>query len=260
MTFGPMLAAAAVGLVAGYLSGQFGVGGGIVTTPAIRLLLGYPELIAVGTPLPVVIPTALAGVFSYARKGLVDFRVGLGAGLAGGVFSVLGAQAAAWAGGPTVLVVTAALIGWMAVDMALLAVRPPRHEAGAGPHAMRLRSPLWIGLLGAITGLFSGFLGLGGGFVVVPVLVRYFGFDAKRAVGTSLVVVAVLAVPGSIAHYLLGHVDLALAAGLAVGVVPGALVGARVTQVSRERTVRLGFAAMLLVVGCVLAASELGLV
>jgi hypothetical protein len=258
MTFGPVLAAAVVGLVAGYLSGQFGVGGGIVTTPAIRLLLGYPELIAVGTPLPVVIPTAITGVFSYARKGLVDFRMGLGAGIAGGVFSVLGARAAAWAGGPAVLVVTAGLICWMAVDMALLALRPPRGEAGAAAHKRRLRSPVWIGLLGAMTGLYSGFLGVGGGFVVVPALVRYFGFDAKRAVGTSLVVVAVLAVPGSITHYLLGHVDLALAAGLAVGVVPGALLGARVTQVSQERTVRLGFAAMLLAVGGILAAAELG--
>jgi uncharacterized membrane protein YfcA len=54
-----------VGLVAGVLSGMFGVGGGLVTTPAIRLLLGFPALIALGTPLPVILPTAVAGAASY---------------------------------------------------------------------------------------------------------------------------------------------------------------------------------------------------
>ena len=60
----------AIGLVAGVLSGMFGIGGALVTTPAIRLLLGRPELIAVGTPLPVIIPTAVAGALAYARRGL----------------------------------------------------------------------------------------------------------------------------------------------------------------------------------------------
>lgn len=251
--------AVAIGLLAGFLSGQFGIGGGIVTTPALRLLLGAPELIAVGTPLPVIIPTAIAGAIAYARRGLADVRTGVALGIAGGVFAVLGARATTLVGGDVVLLVTAALICWMAVDMLLLALRParPQHERDA--HAERTRSWLWIGALGAATGLYSGFLGLGGGFVVVPSLVRYFGFPAKRAVGTSLVVVTLLAIPGTVTHYLLGNVDPGLAAALALGVVPGALLGARVTALANERSVRIGFAVMLLVVGAVLAASEIGI-
>ena len=65
-----------VGLVSGVLSGAFGIGGGLVTTPAIRLLLGYPALIAVGTPLPVILPGAIAGASSYVRRGLADVRAG----------------------------------------------------------------------------------------------------------------------------------------------------------------------------------------
>ncbi|MHB8706599.1 MAG: sulfite exporter TauE/SafE family protein, partial [Coriobacteriia bacterium] len=114
-------------------------------------------------------------------------------------------------------------------------------------------------VLGAITGLYSGFLGLGGGFIVVPALVRWFGFDIKRAIGTSLVVVAILAVPGSITHYVLGNVDLALAALLALGVVPGALLGARLTSVAKERTVRIAFAILLLAVAALLGVTEVGL-
>lgn len=247
-----------IGLVAGYLSGQFGIGGGIVTTPALRLLLGAPELIAVGTPLPVIIPTAAAGAISYARKGLIDVRVGLVTGAVGGAFSVAGAWAATFVGGDIVLVVTAVLIIYMAADMALLAMRPERPRHATHLHAERRRSWVWLGGLGLVTGLYSGFLGLGGGFIVVPALVRLFAFPMKRAVGTSLVAVSLLAIPGTVTHYLLGNIDVGIALALSAGVIPGALLGAHVTAAAKERSVRIGFAAMLLAVGLILGLTEAG--
>jgi len=253
------LVAAAIGFVAGYLSGQFGIGGGIITTPAIHLILGEPELIAVGTPLPVIIPTAVAGAVVYVRRGLADVRLGITIGLVGAGFSVMGAWASDQVGGEIVLLATAVLICWMAIDMILLARRTSEPtletETPSGE-----RTAWWkTGVLAVTTGLYSGFLGLGGGFVVVPSLVRYFGFTAKRAIGTSLIAVSILAVPGTIAHYALGHVDVELTLALMIGVIPGALLGARVTARARERSVRVSFAVLLLAVGAVLAASELGL-
>lgn len=252
---GPLLTVA-VGLVSGVLSGQFGIGGGLVTTPAIRLLLGYPALIAVGTPLPVILPTALAGALSYARRGLVDVRAGVVMGLAGSLASVAGAWGSQLAGGPAVMVLTAALILWVAAGMALHAgARPPVPTAKAPALAPLPLSRLAV--VGLVAGFCSGLLGLGGGFIVVPALTRWLGVPLKRALGTSLVVVAVLAVPGTIAHYLLGHVDFALAAWLVLGTVPGALLGARLTAVARERTVAIGFAVVLALAGLALAGTEL---
>ncbi|MDO9557948.1 MAG: sulfite exporter TauE/SafE family protein [Coriobacteriia bacterium] len=252
-----------IGVGSGFLSGQFGIGGAMVTTPAIRLLLGRPELIAVGTPLPIIIPTAVAGAIAYARRGLIDVRAGLTVGLAGSLASVAGAWSTRLVGGSFVLVVTAVVICYMAMDMALLAFRKASAEVESGvvpavPHGVAKRLPVGYILLGLMTGLYSGFLGLGGGFIVVPALIRWFGFDAKRAIGTSLVVVSVLAVPGSITHYFLGHVDLWLAGVMALGVVPGALLGARVTALASERFVKIAFSGLLLVVGIVLALAELG--
>ena len=112
-------------------------------------------------------------------------------------------------------------------------------------------------VIGVVTGFFSGFLGLGGGFVLVPLLTRWLGYDIKRAIATSLFAITILAVPGTIAHALLGHIDWRIAAVLAIGVVPGALVGARWTQGAAERSVRLGFAVLLLAVGIWLATSTL---
>jgi uncharacterized membrane protein YfcA len=250
------LLAAVVGLGAGLLSGAFGVGGGVVTTPAIRLLLGYPELIAVGTPLPVIIPTAIAGAVVHARLGTADVRRGLLLGVWGAPSAVAGAMLTRLAGGQIVLIITAVVIVVVAIDMLRAASPAPEDRAGDLP-------PMTVGrtaLLGAGTGAFSGFLGLGGGFVLVPLLCRVGGFPIKHAIGTSLVAVAVFAVPGSIAHWLLGNVDAGLALALVIGVVPGAIVGARFTLGAQDRTVRTAFAVLLIVVGVVLGLTEAGAV
>lgn len=247
------LVAAAVGLGAGVLSGAFGVGGGVVTTPAIRLLLGYPELIAVGTPLPVILPTAIAGSVAHARLGTADVHAGLAIGLWGVPAAVAGALLSRVAGGTVVLMVTAVVIVLVAVDM--MRAAPRRTGSGDGAQHRLLGTPA---ALGAIAGAYSGFLGLGGGFLLVPLLYRFGGFTIHRAIGTSLVAVAVLAVPGSITHWALGHVDLMLALGLTLGVVPGAVIGARLTSAAREHTVRTAFAVFLVIVGIVLGVSEAG--
>jgi uncharacterized membrane protein YfcA len=239
------------------LSGMFGIGGGIVTTPAIRLLLGFPALVAVGTPLAVILPTAAAGAFSYARRGLADVRAGIILGVVGAPAAVAGAWLSDRVGGRAIMVLTAGIILYVAADMAARVgeriAEAPEPAAVPAPRAPVSR----LVALGAVAGLYSGLLGLGGGFVVVPVLSRWLGFPLKRAIGTSLVTVAVLSVPGSAAHLLLGHVDLALAAWLVLGTVPGALIGARLTAAARERHITLAFAAVLAITGVVLAVSEL---
>jgi hypothetical protein len=253
--------AIAVGLAAGVLSGAFGIGGGLVTTPAIRLLFQAPPLIAVGTPLPIVIPTALAGAVSYRGRGLADVRAGVIVGLAGSGTSVAGAYLSDLVGGSIVMLLTAALILYMAGDM--LRPRSILHDhAEEGPGAaLRSAAASCGGLvaLGAAAGLYSGLLGLGGGFVLVPMLRRWLRYPIKRAIGTSLVAVTILAVPGSAAHWALGHVDVRLALLLAVGVVPGAVLGARLTALAHERHVEIAFAVVLVVTGAVLALNEAGL-
>lgn len=250
---GGSVAALVVGLVAGVLSGAFGVGGGIVTTPAIRLVLGYPALIAVGTPLPLIVPTALAGAWSYRRAGLLDVRASVIIGACGLPLTVVGAWLSDVAGGRTVLLMTAALVAYMAFDV----LSAPRTLPAAD--ALEARRVPTLVLLGVVAGAYSGFLGLGGGFVIVPVLTRTLGMPIKRAIGTSLLAVALLAVPGSVVHWSLGHVDLGLAATMALGVVPGALIGARLTRTAADKSVRNAFAALLGVTAIAMVVNETGL-
>lgn len=255
-------ASAAIGFVSGVLSGMFGIGGGIVTTPAIRLLMGAPALVAVGTPLPVIIPSAVTGAASYLRVGRADARVGMIAGAAGAATAVAGAWATGLVGGPVVLIATAGLITIAAADMVLQIVRPPKKpnevlSSGDTRHAPARRRTGRVAVIGLITGLYSGFFGLGGGFVLVPMLTRWLGFPIKRAIGTSLIAVSILAVPGTIAHSLRGNVDWVIVAGLSIGVVPGALLGAKLNAGARDNAVRLGFAVVLVVTAVFLAWREI---
>ena len=267
-----LLTTVGIGFVSGVLSGAFGIGGGIITTPAIALILGAPALVAVGTPLPVIFPSAVTGAINYFRRGSLDVRAGVTCGLVGSAFAVAGELVTQFVGGTVVLLATAALILYTAVDMILQVLLPPRlgleaseeREAFAAADAPAVTSSprpvAWwsYAAIGALTGFYSGFLGLGGGFVLVPILTRWLGFDIKRAIGTSLLAIAILAIPGTITHALLGHVDWGLAAMLAIGVIPGAMLGSKMALGSSDRALRIAFALMLLVVGGWLGLREIG--
>jgi uncharacterized membrane protein YfcA len=89
-----------------------------------------------------------------------------------------------------------------------------------------------------VAGLLSGLLGIGGGLIIVPALAGMLGVPLKRALGTSLVAVVVLVIPGTIVHAALGHIDWTAALLLVVASVPGARLGATIALGTRERTLR----------------------
>lgn len=267
--------AAVTGFVSGILSGMFGIGGGIITTPALKLWLETPALVAVATPLVAIIPGALTGAVAYTRARVADVRAGLIVGVAGVPAAVLGALLTRRVGGDAVLVVTALLVVWMAGDMLLQAARRPApHLEGVGSQeadpglagsasgsdaAEPARPRTWLYVfVGVLAGFYSGFLGLGGGFVIVPLLTRFGRFAMRQAVGTSLVAITVLAVPGTITHALLGNIDWTIGVALIAGIIPGALLGARISLGSSERFLRIGFALLLIVAGLALGADSLG--
>jgi uncharacterized membrane protein YfcA len=239
-----------VGFVAGVGSGLFGVGGGVVTTPAVNVLLGGTAIQAVATPLPVIFPTSLVGAWAYHRAGEVSFR-GVGwASLAGIPGAVLGAYATDVVNAHLLLVVTALLIAWTAVQVT-------RGRASRVPWE-RGKTPGWkYAAIGFGAGVVSGLLGVGGGIVMVPAFTLLIGMPLKRALGTSLATISALVVPGTIVHWWLGHIDWAIFAVLTIGVVPGARLGARLALGVTERTLRLAVGAFLLAVAILYGGREL---
>jgi uncharacterized protein len=230
-----------VGFVSGTLAGLFGVGGGIVTTPAVNVLLGGSAIQAVATPLPVIFPTSLVGAYAYLRAGEASLRAARWAAGPGVVGAVAGAYLTEFVNAHLLLAITAALIAGSAVEV--LVGRRPRTPWVKG------ETPVWkYAVIGFVAGSVSGLLGVGGGIVMVPALTLWVGMPLKRALGTSLVVIAVLVVPGTIVHWALGHIDWAIFLVLALGVVPGARIGARMALGARERTLRIAVGSFLLAI------------
>lgn len=239
-----------IGFASGLLAGLFGVGGGIVMTPGVQVLLGAPPIVALATPLPAIFPTAIAGAFTYGRRGELDVRAAAwlaGPGLAG---AVLGAWLTEWVETSILLLATAVLLAWQALRI----LRQGRRAARGAAHES---SPVTLSLIGVGAGVVSGLLGIGGGLVIVPFLAGWLGMPLKRSLGTSLLAIVALVVPGTIVHGALGHIDVGIFAALTVGAVPGARLGAGLAIGARERTLRLAVGSFLLAVALAYAVGQL---
>ncbi|MFA9565179.1 MAG: sulfite exporter TauE/SafE family protein [Acidimicrobiales bacterium] len=249
------------GFATGLLSGMFGVGGAVISTPAIRLL-GAGALTAVGTTLPSIIPGAATGAARYRREGLINRSAVAITAPVGVAAAWLGAELAPRVPGEGHLLqlATAALLGVSATRMitSRRAVQDPAELVDPVRPATPPAHPRGImAAIGFTAGLFSGLLGIGGGVLMVPAFTHFAGLRMKEAIGTSLVCVGLFAIPGTIAHSLNGTIDWRFALLLAVGVVPGARVGSALTIKASDERVRLTVGVFLAVTAVLYGAGEL---
>lgn len=199
----------AVGLVSGFFAGLFGIGGGLVIVPALVVLLRIEQKLAAGTSLLAILPAASIAAASYALGGSIDWAV---AGLLA-IGAIVGAQV----GARLLQRIPRRALQWIFVGFVavmivqLLFVVPDR---GADPAIDLVRGAELI-VLGLVAGLLSAILGIGGGGVVVPVLMVWFGMGDLAAKGASLVMMLPGVISGLIANWRLRNV--AWRAGLVVG-------------------------------------------
>lgn len=272
------LGIAVCGVCVGVLSAMFGIGGGVVMVPLIHLVFGQPAAIASGTSLFAILPTSVAGMIARLHDGTVHFKTGLAIGIAGACFSPLGAVAASRLPGIYAMLLTACILLFTAYKMfsRVYKTRPVKvaegaggdgGAAGAGQARTEERKAPFAGeegtrhyvvaaLLGSLVGFISGYVGLGGGFIVVPTLQWVFGFKMKEATGTSLVAVAILALPSCITHALLGNVAWVIGLLLVAGSVAGTKLGAYLISRVNDRALTGLFGVLLVVTGVILAVQE----
>ena len=113
-----------------------------------------------------------------------------------------------------------------------------------------------VASIGVIAGFMSGYVGVGGGFIMVPLFVSMLGIPMRLASGTSLTAVCILAIPGVIEQAVLGNIDYMVGIAMMVGSIPGALVGANLVKRVPERALRFTFAAFLLLMAVLLIVNE----
>jgi uncharacterized membrane protein YfcA len=267
---------AGLGLLVGYIAGLFGIGGGFLLTPMLMSVFGVPAPIAVGSALSQKCGTSISSFLKYRQLGFGEPRVDfvmLGGSLIGvdagtRILSYLDGLGNIKVGSGQLPIVRLAIdllfiaiLTFVAV-YTLVEVRKSFKSSVVrgdktipGPLA-RLKIPPYIDLpkvglrvsipvlayVGFMLGVASGVMGIGGGVLFMPILLYGFGFSARHAAGTGLLLLFATVAVGTFEQGLRGFVDLRLALGILIGSSIGSQLGALTTTRVRNRSLRLAFA------------------
>lgn len=236
--------AALIGLSLGLL----GSGGSIITLPVLVYVAKVPAQQAVGMSLVIVGGTSALGTLINLRQGAFNWR-------AAAFFSVSG-MAGAFVGAKLTHLVSAPLLMFLfGALMLVVGIRLLRNgEVKAAAQECRPVRCLAVGV--AVGGL-TGFLGVGGGFLILPALVLFAGLEMKPAIGTSLVIIAVNCVGGLIGQLRYANFDWRLTLGFLLVAMAGMIAGAALTKKLSADLLRRGFAWCVMLLGIVLVARNL---
>jgi len=214
-----------VGVAVGTLSGFFGIGGGIIVVPVL-LLAGFSSAFTAATSLMFVLGTSLSGAFTHARMNNVVWKYALVIGGAG----ILSTQVS----NRIQLLITGRhdwlLSLWYVLLLCYFAWILYREKNREQQEKMSKYPYLAAAFIGCVAGFFSALIGIGGGFIIPPLLISWAGFEVKKAIGTTLASVVFIALGGSIGYAL--HIELNYLLGLCliIGAFIGAPFGARMTK------------------------------
>jgi uncharacterized membrane protein YfcA len=257
----------------GFLSGLFGVGGGFLTTPLL-IFYGIPPAVAVASSATQITGSSVSGALAYWQRGQVDLKMGgvlvaggvVGAGLGQLLFNALQRIGQIDVAINIIYVLFLGGIGALMLKEALTSLARSRQGGAAVPRPRRhiswiaalpgktrfYKSGLYISplaplLLGAVVGVLTVIMGVGGGFIMVPAMIYILGMSANAVVGTSLFQIIFVTAAATLLHATSSKsVDIVLAMLLLVGGVAGAQLGVRAAQRLSPEKLRLALALLVL--------------
>ena len=243
MEYAPSL----IGLIVGIVVGATSTGGGALLTPALVLIARVPVATAIASDVLIASCMKLFGGGVYALRGEVHWQT-VGRLAAG---SGVGAVAGIWL---LNRIPVEALDAYLARALGIVLIVAGgalvlRLTIGAQSRPRRAPRPAVTVLIGLATGLLVSMTSIGSGSILLCVLALYYPLSATTMVGTDLVHALVVSSIATAGHTLAGRVDVALAASVLVGAIPGVLIGARMAFAVPERALRAGLAAMLIAIG-----------
>ena len=270
----------------GTLSGMFGIGGGALIVPLLYIVFGVrPIVFTTATSLFTIAPTGISGAIKHYFQKTASLKAGFTIGCFGAIASIAGSLLSARLPSSVTIALTGIVILFsvfmmlrtLRIDKTLDAVASPQSEleAVASPQSEleaeeiadltlsqedaedSVDSPLlYLMIIGLIAGGVAGIVGVGGGFIIVPFCVAYLGFSLKKASGTSLVSIALIAIPGIISHAFLGHIEWLYGVAIIIGTIPGAQLGSWLINKLPERPMRYAFAGLLTAIGVLMILQE----
>jgi uncharacterized protein len=241
-----LLLSAAIGLSLGLIGG----GGSIITMPVLVYVIGVDAHQAVGMSLAVVGLTSLISAGMHYRRGTLDLKAGANFG-ASGIFGAYFGSRLTYLVSPAALLLSFAAL--MLIIAVMMLVRKQSDKDAARPHE---RSAARAMLAGLVVGGLTGFLGVGGGFLVVPALVLFGGLTMKDTIGTSLLVITINCVAGLIGHLQYGGFDFRIAGLVTALAAGGAVVGTALSYRTSPAVLRNWFAVFVITVALFLVAKN----
>jgi len=229
--------------------GFFGGGGSILTVPLLVYVFGLEPKTAIASSLVIVGLASCSGTVQHWRAGNIRWRTGLVFGSAGVVGAYLGGRAGAAFDGGVLLLLFASM-------MVLTSLAMWRGRGGAPSPAGSDGGAWKLVVQGFGVGLFTGLVGAGGGFLIVPALTLWAGLPMAAAVGTSLFIIVLKSGAGFLGYLSHVSVDYALIAAVTASAIAGSFVGSRLTRRVPPDSLRRGFAAFVLVMACLILVRE----
>lgn len=241
-------------LIIGLTLGLLGSGGSAITVPVLVYLVGHAAKQSIAESMAIVGVISIAAAIPYAMSKQIDWRSVLYFGIPG----MLGTFVGAWLGGLATAAAQLVVFGGVLIAAAYVMLRKPKagadpddQEEAVEPH----RSPIWkIALDGTVVGIVTGFVGVGGGFLIVPALVVFGKLPMRLAIGTSLVIIALKAAVGFAKYqqYLVTH-DMSVDGQtilifVLIGIV-GSLIGKSVNARMNQQLLKRVFAIFLILLG-----------
>lgn len=266
-----------VGVAVGLLSGLVGIGGGVLIVPFLYFFYDRPDLFGVvvspearvvlahGTSLFVITPTAVRGVLAYQRSKLVEWRAVWPIGAAAIVAAFIGAQLAVLLPPEALKTGFGALLVFAGMR---LAYRRRAPDGPVEPVEPRLSLSRTI-VAGVLIGIFSALLGVGGGTVGIPLLIYLLKVDIKQVAATSIGIIGLTAAAGAAGYMItgygvpglppwsVGYVDVTAGVVMMVGALFSVRWGAALNQRMNPRTLEIVFGVLFVLIGLRLAGANL---
>lgn len=236
-----------IGIIVGFLSGLLGKGGSALSTPALQIFAGVPAFLALASPLPSSLTNSLSGSWAYKQEHLINKRVVLWSVIIGLPATVIGALISPGVGGPSLMILTALFVSGLGLSFLVpVFFRKKKPEV-----AVQKEHPSLAGIIviAVVVGFLSGLLANGGGVLFAPLFIRVLKLPTKEAMASSLLVAGGLALPGTLTHWWLGHIDWWLVLLLCLGSVPSAYLGAKTAIRLKTEVLEIIFGVMLFVFG-----------
>ena len=241
-----------VGLIAGTLGSLLGIGGGLIVVPSLVLLFGIDIKVAVATSLIAVITSSNSAGSVYVGNGTANMRLGMFLEIATTLGAITGGILAIKVSSSAV----SALFSVLTLISAILIIKPQKfHEIS---NSSSFEGHLPGSIISYIAGIFSGMLGVGGGFLKVPAMTHFMKVPIKTAVATSNFMIGVTAVTSLFVYLTNGFVVPQLAAPVVIGATIGSLLGTQVAKKIPVTLLKKIFAVLLILVSLQMLLKALG--